>query len=156
MKRPAAHPTAPQRFRSRVDWWLPLLIVGVHVAILLNTVRTPGMPQRELLSALAFAALTVALLAWLVVSTHYTFEDHALVIRSGPVRSEVPYARITRVEHSRSFIAAPAMSLHRLMIHFGVADFAIVSPDDTDAFLSALALRAPAVSLPVESADSAG
>ncbi len=144
----------PLRFRSRVDWWLPLLLVGTPVAILFTVVRSPGVPRNELLTAVLVAASTFAILAWLVRSTHYTFEEHALVIRSGPLRSEVPYARITRVEHSRSLVAAPALSLHRLMIHFGVADFALVSPDDIPAFLAALALRAPSASLPPDSASS--
>lgn len=149
-----ARSTAPLRFRSRVDWWLPLLLVGTPVAIFVTVIRSPGVPRNESLTALVVAATTFVFLAWLVVSTHYTFEETSLVIRSGPMRSDVPYARITRVEHSRSFMAAPALSLHRLMIHFGVADFALVSPDDIPAFLHALAVHAPAASLPPDSAST--
>lgn len=138
----------PRRFRSRIDWWLPLLITGVPVAILLDVARSTDVSRSEQLTAIVVAAVSFALLTWLLLSTHYTFEENALVIRSGPLRSEVPYARITRVEHSRSVMAAPAMSFHRLMIHFGVADFALVSPDDVDAFLLALQERAPGATLP--------
>lgn len=145
----------PVRFRSRVDWWLPLLVVGVPVAILLRVVRSSGTPRGELVTAVLVAAASLGFLGWLLLSTHYTFEDDALVIRSGPLRSAVPYARITRVEHSRSVLAAPAMSLHRLMIHFGVADFAVVSPADRGGFLHALRDRAPHATLPLESAPSA-
>jgi len=144
----------PLRFRSRVDWWLPLLIAGVPVAILLDVARSSGAPRGEQLTAVVVAAVSLAFLGWLLLSTHYTFEDAALVIRSGPLRSEVPYARITRVEHSRSFLAAPAMSLHRLMIHFGVADFALVSPADLPGFLHALRERSPHATLPLESTPS--
>ncbi len=94
------------------------------------------------------AAFTVALIGWLIFSTHYTFGQTALIVRSGPLRSEIPYGRITRVEHSRSFLAAPAMSMQRLMIHYGVADFAIISPSDIPAFLHALRERAPSAELP--------
>ncbi|MBK6486197.1 MAG: PH domain-containing protein [Gemmatimonadetes bacterium] len=129
----------PLRFRSRVDWWLPLLIVGVPVAMLLDVARSRRTPRGEELTAVLVAAvIVVMLLGWLLLSTHYTSEENALVIRSGPLRSAVPYARITRVEHSRSFLAAPAMSLRRLMIHFGVADFAHHSPADRPGFLRAL------------------
>lgn len=144
----------PLRCRSRVDWWLPLLIVGATVAILLDVARSPDAQRGAQLTAVVVAAVCLGLLGWLVLSTHYTFEDIALVIRSGPLRSEVPYARISRVEHSRSFLAAPAMSLHRLMIHFGVADIALISPADVPGFLRALGERAPHAMLPPASPPS--
>ncbi|MBK6486774.1 MAG: PH domain-containing protein [Gemmatimonadetes bacterium] len=140
----------PLRFRSRVDWWLPLLIVGVPVAILQDVARSPDSPRGEQGTAVLVAAVSLALLGWLLLSTHYTFEDNALVIRSGPLRTAVSYARITRVEHSRSFLAAPAMSLRRLKLHHGVADFAIISPADRRGFLRALGERAPRAALPPE------
>ena len=145
----------PLRFRSRVDWWLPLLIVGVPVAMLLDVARSHRTPRGEELTAVLVAAVIVVLLGWLLLSTHYTFEENALVIRSGPLRSAVPYARITRVEHSRSFLAAPAMSLRRIMIHFGVADFAIISPADRPGFLRALGERAPSAALPLDPTPAA-
>lgn len=143
------------RFRSRVDWWLPLLILAVPAAILLAVARSTNAPRGEQLTAVVVAAVSLALLVWLLLTTHYTFEDNALVIRSGPLRSEVPYARITRVAHSRSVLAAPAMSLRRLMIHFGVGDFAIISPADLPAFLHALRERVPGATLPPEPMPSA-
>ncbi len=92
--------------------------------------------------------MSVLILGWLRFSTHYTFEERVLVVRSGPMRARIPYARITRVEHSRSILAAPAWSLYRLMITYGVADFAIVSPDPVESFLGELRERAPAASFP--------
>jgi hypothetical protein len=136
------------RFRSRIDWWLAALLLAVPADIARRALLATGTPDGDRLMALGVAGAFIGLLVWLGVGTHYTFASDGLVIRSGPLRATIPYDRITRVEHSRSVLAAPALSLRRLMIHYNRADFALVSPADEVGFLAALAERVPGVGLP--------
>jgi hypothetical protein len=130
------------RFRSRVDPWLPLLVVG---PLAISTrVREGGGDNPALVLLLAAPVLVIF---WLIVTTAYSFEGDTLVIRGGPVRAAIPLARITRIARSHSIIAAPALSLRRLMVHFGTSEFALISPADEAGFIAALRERVPDLKL---------
>jgi hypothetical protein len=87
--------------------------------------------------------LIVTLLAW---PTRYELHEHELVIRSGVIRYRIPYSDIRAVTPSRNPLSAPAWSLDRLRID-RKRGFALISPQDKDGFLRALAERARQLTL---------
>lgn len=134
------------RYRSRVDWWLGLLIVAVPATSLVAALALHADGQHgEALIAWAVLAGVLVLYAAVVWPVEYVLERDALVIRFGIVRSRVPYRSIRSVRPSRSLLASPALSLNRLAIDTGAALPVTISPADASGFLDAIAGRVPHV-----------
>lgn len=131
------------RYRSKVDWWLGVLIVAVPaiglVTALMLQLSGDGSAIVGWLS-LAGIGLLYAVVVWPV---EYTLEADDLVVRFGVVRSRIPYRSIRGVSPTRSVLASPALSMDRLGIDTGGTLGPMISPADPDAFLAELAARAP-------------
>ncbi len=132
-------------YASRID-----VVSGVALALCALSVVGCAVGGVVMLSTSVGASITffacavgMAALLWIVAwPVQYELADHALVIRFGRVRSEVPYADIEEVTPTRSLLAAPALSRDRLQIRARGRD-AMISPDDKAGFLQNLAARAP-------------
>lgn len=133
-----------RRYPTAVDWWLGLLIIAVPVIVIGSAILLTA--TAEAVDA-AVGWLTVvgviALYVGLVWPIAYELHPEALVIRFGLVRSRIRYDRIRGVRPTRSFLASPAMSVHRLAIDLGGSVPPSISPADRDGFLADLAARAP-------------
>ena len=80
--------------------------------------------------------------AGLIFPLYYELEDKSLLIRSGRIRSRIPYQRIKKVIPNRSTSSSPALSLDRLYIDTG-DDLAVsISPTNKIRFLQALEEKA--------------
>jgi len=133
-------------YRSRVDWWLALLLVAVP-AISVGTAILLTLSGDALQAAIGWLAVlgVIGLYVALVWPVRYELASDELVVRFGFMRTRVPYARIRGVVPSRSVLAAPALSLDRLALDIGQALPLTISPDDRDGFLDDLAARVPGV-----------
>ena len=131
-----------KRFKTKIDWWLAILLCVS--------------PLISLLILLGFYLLGIsyAWLSWLVVlivgliyaglifPLYYELEDKSLLIRSGRIRSRIPYQRIKKVIPNRSTSSSPVLSLDRLYIDTG-DDLAVsISPTNKIRFLQALEEKA--------------
>jgi Bacterial PH domain len=128
-------------FRSKVDWWLGLLLV---VAPAVTLVGGLSAPESQRLAALTGTFVLAAVYLGLVFPMRYGITDSELVVRHGLVRQRVKLADITAVIPTRNPISSPALSLDRLRITFGTGfgkNF-MISPVDKQQFLVELALRA--------------
>lgn len=131
-------------FRSKVDWWIRLLlglvIVGEFIAVgaVILGQSDPVATTVTILVCLA----GLALFASVLLGTSYTVDRDVLVIRSGPLRWKISVDSITAVEATRSPLSSPALSLDRLRIHYGKRRQIMISPADKAGFLSAIG-RAP-------------
>ena len=76
-------------------------------------------------------------------ATDYTVDGETLRIRASLFRWRIPLASIESVEPTRNPLSSPACSLDRLLIHHGGGRRVMVSPEDKDGFLRALAQRRP-------------
>lgn len=131
------------RYRSKIDWWLGVLLVAVPViglatAIMLQLSGDTGAAIVGWLS-LAGIGLLYALVVWPV---EYVLEGEDLVVRFGAIRSRIPYRSIRGVRPTRSILASPALSMDRLGIDTGAKLGPMISPADRDGFLTELASRA--------------
>jgi hypothetical protein len=133
-------------FRTRVDAWLIVILVialgsGVW-ASLIAFLRSP----REGWIALAVMIGAIALIAAISVPTEYALTGTALVIRSGVLRSTIPFDAIQRVYRTHNPLSAPAWSLDRIAIDYRSGRsrrLALISPNRQALFLQALQERVP-------------
>lgn len=131
---------ASRVFRSKVDWWIRLLlgfaIAGMFVAS--GAVILEG-PDPVVITVTVLACIAgLALIVWLLLGTVYTVDRRMLVVRAGPFRWKVPLDEITAVEATRSPLSSPALSLDRLRIRYGKNRQIMISPADKAGFLKAI------------------
>lgn len=135
-------------FRSRIDWWLAVLIFGVlGLAAWRVGAAVWRTPTPEHWVAASVTALVLAITIWFFATTAYDVEAETLVVRYGPIRERVPIASIRRISRSSTLLAGPALSLRRLEVDYGKYDTAIVSPRDQSGFISALLARNPGIEI---------
>lgn len=129
-----------QRFRSKIDLWLGL-ILGVVPLLLLRPLwqllQGPGQWPVALLLALLGIGLPLSVLA----ATWYTVTDTALIVRCGLFRWSVPLADITALEPTQDVLSSPALSLDRLRVDYGPGRSLMISPRQREAFRAALRAR---------------
>jgi len=124
-----------------VDSWIGFVLALVPVGLLLEAIFLRSL----LVGVVAASVLVVYALA--VFPTNYELAPDALKIRSGFIRTSIPYQEICRVQASRSWLSAPALSLDRLEIAYGDARATLISPRDRTAFLQDLSVHAPGLRL---------
>jgi hypothetical protein len=131
-------------FRSKVDAWLALVIVGAFasVGVVLASVSAP---EVSLVPVAAFAGVGAAAIWWLHRSTTYTLSESQLCVRSTGLSWCVPLRDIRAVTPTRDPLASPALSLDRLRIDYGPLKSIMVSPANRELFLKELERRRASV-----------
>lgn len=141
-------------YKSAVDLWLALILVGTPLGIVftgvsiglgLHLLQWHANIGRVVGFVLIGAGLALAaLIAMFSIPCRYTLREKELNIQCGILQSTVPYASIRRIELSCSLWSAPALSLNRVKI---VLDAGVhyVSPKDRTAFVADLQARLDAV-----------
>lgn len=135
MTSPGSH-----RFRSDVDLWLIVVIVGAVLFVVYSGFAMRNLNPGAARIAFAAAAFIALLIATIGVPCRYTLGADSLLIQSGLIRWRIAYRDITKIEASSSPISAPAWSLRRVKISFG-RSFQLVSPREREIFMRLLALR---------------
>ena len=128
-------------FRSKVDWWLVLILVWIPILTSLPQLQRlalGGSPNSSAwLSLLVVAGVVLALFP-----TRYVIEGETVSIKCGVIGWECDAFRVQdvqTVEESHDVLAAPALSLDRLRIDLGLRRDIVISPKDKAGFLRALA-----------------
>jgi hypothetical protein len=127
-------------FKSKIDRWLLILLIAIVVfeAIVMMMAAVQADNARDS-TVLIFAALGVGvLIAWLILSTRYVVNKDMLHIHAGPFRWKIRLDEIRSVEATRNPLSSPALSLDRLMIHYGNRRRIMVSPADKTGFMKAI------------------
>ncbi len=132
------------RFASKVDTWLAVVLWGSLALMVATAVIlwwfAPGWQRWTGMLSLAFV---VGLCALVLFPLYYSLEKDLLLVRSGVLRTRIPYSEITKVEPSGNPLSSPALSLDRLHVHaegrFGV----LISPLERERFLTELLARCP-------------
>jgi membrane protein YdbS with pleckstrin-like domain len=129
----------PKRFKSKIDRWLLFLLVAIMVfeVVVMSIVATQVNSPREATIMIVAALAIVVLIGSMLVGTHYTVSGNTLRVACGPFRWKVPIDAIQSVEATRSPLSSPALSLDRLLIHYGNRRI-MVSPSDKAGFLKAI------------------
>ena len=127
------------RFRSAVDMWFYLVVLGSMLTVMLALGPILATPTggRVLLASGMFL-VAVALPLWLLMGTYYTVVADELRIRSGPFRWVIALSDIEHVRPSRSLISSPALSLNRLEIAYAGGKRILISPRNPERFLEVI------------------
>ena len=131
---------ALQKFKSKVDRWIQLMLITAIVAdivVLVMIALRPGEPLATTMTMLLCIA-SVVLIGSLMLGTYYTVDKGVLRVVCGPFRWRIAIKDIISVTPSRNPLSSPALSLDRLLIRYGKGRRILVSPDDKRAFLRAV------------------
>jgi hypothetical protein len=138
-------------FRSKVDIWLVIVLVGMPVVVLEFVLDGIGLSDRAInVLALLIVVFVLGLVFWLFLTTRYTLTDAFLLIRCGPFSWAIAFDEITHIEPTRNPFSSPALSLDRLAIRYGGGEL-LISPADKERFMLDLKKRLKARSAGMES-----
>lgn len=129
-------------FRSKIDWWMWLILVALPVVELGGLVAALRSGDGEAITSMAVAfAMVAAIYGLLVIPVRYGVSSDRLVIRFGVVRRYIDLAAIREVYPTHNPLSSPALSLDRLAIRTGdgLSGMSLISPLEREEFLSALA-----------------
>jgi hypothetical protein len=131
----------PEVYRSKIDLWLAVVLVGVPAVAACLIVLRPPSDVSDFWLGLAVCALMLAFSVWLLTSTRYTIDQDTLHVRSGPVSCTIALKDIRKISPTRAMSSAPALSLDRLHIIYGTWQDCVISPKDKEGFLRSLRER---------------
>ncbi|MFT5432805.1 MAG: hypothetical protein ACI9OJ_003508, partial [Myxococcota bacterium] len=140
---------ADSSFKSKVDWWVALILAAAPISVLAVLLALPsGQGWAGWLSL----GLVAAIYGGLVFPMRYVLTADALIIRFGLIRARIAYDDIRRVVPTRNPISSPALSLDRLHIDAGSPLGPNISPANKAEFLRELVARASHLTLDGDSA----
>ena len=136
-------------YRSKVDWWLWLVVSVGAVMILFGSVSLlvnppqDGLPNVWIgLGMLAMAAF----MGWILFSVYYVITANDLLVRAAFFRWRIPLDQITEVYPTHNPLSSPALSLDRLRVNYerpsGRTWWVMISPKEKEQFLDDLAKAA--------------
>src|SRR5258706_813594 len=128
-----------QLYRSKVDAWLVVVLVGVPVGMV--DLLTDGVGIDDRVATLLMLGVIVAILGfflWLCASTRHSIIGEFLSVKSGPFSWMIPIDEITSIEPTHNPASSPALSLDRLVIRYGHDAELMDSPKDKSGFIPAL------------------
>ncbi|WP_406672523.1 PH domain-containing protein [Natronospira sp.] len=125
-------------YRSKIDTWLLLVLLGVMGVCAYSGVNMFLSGHEAWWSYLAVWGLGVLLPLWLLTGTYYVLSPERLIVRSGPVKWQVPVSEIRSIIPTRNPLSSPALSLDRLKINYGIGKYVMISPREREAFIQQL------------------
>jgi hypothetical protein len=137
-------PMQDRVFRTRVDAWLVMLVVGGAASPLLAAgwLRASGAQDGvALLVGWGVAMLVTTLVIGRPV--RYEFQGQQLFIRSGWLRWRLDLAELRKARSQISFLTGPGWSVRRVRLEMSTGERILVSPDDRESFIQELASRCP-------------
>jgi hypothetical protein len=129
-------------FRSKIDWWMGLILVALPVIELGGLAAALRDGNAEAITGMAVACgVVAAIYGLLVIPVRYGVSSDRLVIRFGVRRRDIALAAIREVYPTHNPLGSPALSLDRLAIRTGDGTLgtSLISPAERDEFLSTLA-----------------
>lgn len=129
-----------QRFNSKVDWWLAVLMALPVMRVLwiigngIADGRTPRVGGWIALTAMGSVA-------WLFAGTYYVVTDEEVKVVAGPFRTRRPVKSIKKIRPMRSILSAPALSIDRIELVTDRGAWVVISPKDKKGFAEAIVRR---------------
>ena len=115
-------------YKSKIDWWLILLIVGVFGYPIVD-----GILSKEYTLSIVFSILLV-LFYFLAKSIQYKIDGENLIIW----RTKIPIQTIHKVYRTRMPLSSPALSLDRIGVVYNKYDEIFISPKEREEFIKEL------------------
>ena len=128
-------------FKSKIDWWLGLILV--YPIFLSITAILKG----EWIGFLGLVGV-VGLIFILSKTTQYIINENQLIVKSTWIVNErIDISKITKIEKSNSILSSPALSLDRLLVRYNKYDEVLISPKEKIEFINELLKINPAIEI---------
>lgn len=115
-------------YKSKIDWWLVLVILGVFGYPIID-----GILSEEYLVSLLFSVVLLVFY-FLSKTIQYKIEDENLVIW----KTKIKIQSIRKIYKTRNPLSSPAMSLDRIAIVYNKFDEVLISPKEREEFITEL------------------
>lgn len=115
-------------YRSKVDWWLVVLILSVFGFPIVQGIQT-----KEYMLSVVFIML-LSLFYILAITLKYKIEGEYLSIW----RTKIDIKTIRKVYATRNPLSSPALSINRIAIVYNKFDEVLISPKDRADFIEEL------------------
>jgi hypothetical protein len=115
-------------YRSKVDWWLVILILSVFGFPIVQGIQT-----KEYMLSVVFIML-LSLFYILAITLKYKIEGEYLSIW----RTKIDIKTIRKVYATRNPLSSPALSINRIAIVYNKFDEVLISPKDRADFIEEL------------------
>ena len=115
-------------YRSKVDWWLVVLILTVFGFPIVQGIQT-----KEYMLSVVFIML-LSLFYILAITLKYKIEGEYLSIW----RTKIDIKTIRKVYATRNPLSSPALSINRIAIVYNKFDEVLISPKDRADFIEEL------------------
>lgn len=127
-------------FYSKRSVWLGLALFVPLLSLLFDALLNKSF------NASLLPLVIIALAAWVWFGTRYIIKKNTLKVYAGFIPyPSVDLNKIIKVKPTKSFSAAPACSLDRILVQYGSSDYIIISPKDKKAFITSLLKKNPTV-----------
>jgi len=136
------------RFKSKIDWWVYLLIISwvlVNIWFLISWMVNGGLAS--LIITISFSPFTIFLFIPMWLNTYYELTDMELKIKGGLGKgTKIAYEQIISACKTRDPTSAAALSLDRVEIKYKVKsgkfnDTVLISLKDQQEFFEQLKIR---------------
>lgn len=130
-------------FYSKIDLWMHIVFIGTTLTVITlpylyyKTTKDVSLIQSLFVMMIPMMFSLVMLLPSYFY-TYYQVDDYQLLVKSGLFSWKIPLSEIESIEPTHSFLSAPALSLDRLVIHYGDGKRVVVSPKDKQGFIEAI------------------
>jgi|SRR5690625_432257 len=91
--------------------------------------------------------IVVYLFLWLWFRTGYKITAGYIKIKSGPLKYTVKIDDIRKLKLTKSFLAAPALSMDRIEIHYNKYNTVMVSAENKEDFIKQISTKNPTISI---------
>ena len=125
-------------YRSAVDWWMALIIVGCELLVIWAAVDAAmekgAVDWMTLLVAIGCSAIFIPMFG----IKYVMYEEHLLVSMSIFGKIRIAYKDIVEVKKSCNPLSSPALSLKRVQIDYiqsGVHRMVLISPKNREVFI---------------------
>ena len=129
-----------KKFRSKIDWWILLLLIFVlatQIVVAWQVIADFG-GGTQAWAVIAILVLVFLLVLSVLFGTSYRVDRKDLRIASGPFRWRIKLAEISSIAETRNPLSSPALSLDRVRINYGKRRWVMVSPADKEGFYAAI------------------
>ena len=128
------------KFRSKIDWWIHLVLALLPAAtVCLCAVFALEGGGMIVIVILYFLLINLILIVPVWAGTYYVLDEHELRVKCGVGKPlKILYRSIGGIRETKSALASPALSLDRVEIVYGRYGRVLVSPRDKQEFMRRL------------------
>ena len=131
-------------YRSAVDWWLALLLIGTELMMIWFSIE-PVISKGKISYGMIITSIVVSVLLWPLCKIRYVlYRTHMMITMGfyGTVR--IRYADIVSLKKTNNPLSSAAMSLKRIQIDYiekGVRQMILISPKNREEFIGEINCR---------------